>query len=151
MLVTAKAGHDVAKGTVVDVQRARPGDEARADLQLPMEEGGIDHGRQQVVRRFDGVDVAGEMQVDLLHRHDLGHAASGPTALDAEERTGRRLAQAECDLRADPSQSLGQADRARGDRRNDNQLALGPLLEPFQRVETDLGLVRAVGDELGLQ
>jgi len=53
-----------------------------------MKNGGIDDGGQQVVRRLDGVDVAGEMQVDLLHGNDLGQPASGAAAFDAEERSG---------------------------------------------------------------
>jgi hypothetical protein len=31
----------------------------------------VDHRRQQVVRRGDGVEIAGEVQVHFLHRHDL--------------------------------------------------------------------------------
>ena len=31
----------------------------------------VDHGGQEVVRQFDGVEIAGEVQVDVLHRHDL--------------------------------------------------------------------------------
>ena len=88
MLIAPKSRHDVAERSVVDVQRPRPGDEAGPDLELPMKNGGIDDGGQQVVRRLDGVDVAGEMQVDLLHGNDLGQPASGAAAFDAEERSG---------------------------------------------------------------
>ena len=86
MLIAPKSRHDVAERSVVDVQRPRPGDEARPDLELPMEDGGIDDGGQQVVGCLDRVDVAGEMQIDLLHRNDLGQAAAGPAAFDAEQR-----------------------------------------------------------------
>ena len=48
---------------------------------------------EQIVRRADGVEVAGEVQVDVLHRHDLGVAAAGGAALHAE-RTGRATARA---------------------------------------------------------
>ena len=47
----------------------------------------LDHGRQQVVGRADGVDVAGEVEVEVLHRDDLGVATAGGAALDAEDRT----------------------------------------------------------------
>src|SRR5438132_9376001 len=113
MLIAPKSRHDVAERSVVDVQRPRPGDEAGPDLELTMKNGGIDDGRQQVVRRLDGVDVAGEVQVDLLHRHDLGKAAAGAAALDAKERTGRRLPEAERNVGADSSEALRQADGAR--------------------------------------
>ena len=51
----------------------------------------VDHRRQQVVRRGDGVEVAGQVQVERLHRHDLAVAAAGRAALDAERRAHRRL------------------------------------------------------------
>ena len=44
---------------------------------------------EQVVRRGDGVEVAGEVQVDLVHRHDLGVAAARRAALHAEHRAQR--------------------------------------------------------------
>ena len=52
----------------------------------------VDHRGEQVVRRRDGVEVAGEVQVELLHRQDLAVAAAGGAALDAERRAHRRLA-----------------------------------------------------------
>ena len=53
----------------------------------------VDQRGEQVVGGADGVEVAGEMEVDVLHRHDLGVAAAGRAALDAEtwaERLGSR-------------------------------------------------------------
>ena len=47
---------------------------------------------EQVVRRGHRVEVAGEVQVEDLHRHDLAVAAAGRAALDPEGRTHRRLA-----------------------------------------------------------
>src|SRR3546814_18997385 len=54
----------------------------------------VDQGRQQGVRRGDGVEVAGEVEVDVLHRHHLGVAAAGGAALHAEAGPERGLAQA---------------------------------------------------------
>ena len=54
----------------------------------------VEHGGEQVVRRADGVKVAGEVQVDVLHRHDLRVAAAGRAALASEYRAERRLATA---------------------------------------------------------
>ena len=49
----------------------------------------------------DRVDVAGEMEVQVLHRHDLRVAAAGRAALDPEDRAERRLAEREHRLPAD--------------------------------------------------
>ena len=54
----------------------------------------VQHRGQQVVGQLDGVEVAGEVEVDVLHRHHLGVAAAGRTAFHAEARAQRRLAQA---------------------------------------------------------
>ena len=50
---------------------------------------------EQVVGAADGVEVAGEVQVDVFHRHHLGIAAAGGAALDAEAGAEGRLAQAD--------------------------------------------------------
>ena len=55
----------------------------------------VEHRGEQVVRGADRVDVAGEVEVHVLHRHDLRVAAAGRAALDPEHRAERRLAQAE--------------------------------------------------------
>ena len=61
----------------------------------------VDQRREQVVSQRDRGEVAGEMQVDVLHRHDLRVAAAGGAALHAEHRAQRRLAQADQRLLAD--------------------------------------------------
>ena len=55
----------------------------------------VDQRGQQVVGERDRGEVAGEVQVDVLHRHDLRVAAAGRAALHAEHRAQRRLAQAD--------------------------------------------------------
>ena len=160
VLVATEAGDDVPQGTIVDIQRPRPGDKARADIELPVENSRIDHRRQQVVGGFDGVDVAGEVQVDLLHRDDLRQAAASAAALDPEQRPGRRLSQAERRIGADPTQALGQADGARGfafagagwrDRSHDDEATIWPVLEPLENVEADLCFVGSVGNHFRFQ
>ena len=93
--LAAQAVHDVAQLAVVHVHHALPGDLAHVDAQLVAAAGCAlsSMRRQQVVGRADGVEVAGEVQVDVLHGNDLGVAAAGRTALDAEHRAERRLAQ----------------------------------------------------------
>ena len=93
----------------------------------------IQHGGKQVVCRADGVKVAGEMQVDVLHRHDLCIAAAGSAALDAEDRTERGFAQGCRHRFANAVQPVGKPDRRGGlalagrrrrDRRHQHELAL---------------------------
>ena len=71
----------------------------------------VEHRGEQVVRRRDRVEVAGEVEVDLVHRDDLGVAAARRAALHAEHRAETRLADADHDLLAEPAQRLAHADR----------------------------------------
>src|SRR3546814_14745532 len=105
----------------------------------------VDQGRQQVVRRGDGVEVAGEVEVDVLHRHHLGVAAAGGAALHAEAGPERGLAQAHHRLLADPVEAVAEADggrrlalagRRRRDRRHQDELAVLVLLDRLEIVET---------------
>ena len=50
-----------------------------------------DHRRQKVVGRGHGVHVAGQVQVECLHRHHLGIATTSGATLDTEHRSHRRL------------------------------------------------------------
>ena len=53
----------------------------------------VQHGGQKVIGRSDGVEVAGEVEVDILHRHHLGVTTTGGAALDAEHRAKGGLPQ----------------------------------------------------------
>ena len=46
----------------------------------------------EVVRGADRVDVAGQVEVEVLHRDDLAVAAAGRAALDPEHGPEARLA-----------------------------------------------------------
>ena len=66
----------------------------RGDLRLvAVEAVRVDQRGEQVVRGRDRVHVAGEVEVDVLHRHHLRIAAAGGAALDAEHGAERRLPQ----------------------------------------------------------
>ena len=52
----------------------------------------VDHRRQQIVGRADGMNVAGQVQIELLHRHHLTIATTGSSSFDAKGRPHRRLA-----------------------------------------------------------
>ena len=89
------------------------------------------------------MEIAGEMQVDVLHRHDLGIAAAGRTALDAEAGAEAGLAQADDRLLADAVEAVAEADgggglalarRGRGDGGDQDQLAVGAGLQALDEV-----------------
>ena len=102
----AEADDRVAQRAVVDVDAAPPRDRERVDAELvAVQQMSLEHRGEQVVRRADRVDVAREVEVHVLHRHDLRVAGAGGPALDPEHRAERRLAQAE---------HRPAADRARG-------------------------------------
>ena len=153
---------DLAERPVVQVDHARPGDVVGIDLEVvALEEMVVEHGRAEVVRRADGVDVAGEVQVDVFHGDDLRVAAAGRAALDPEARAQRGLAQGGDGLLADLVQGHGEthvggglalAGRGGGDGGAEHQLAVRLVLQPLEHVQVDLGLVATVGvDLVGLQ
>ena len=148
---------DRAQRAVVHVEHALPGDAARVDAKrvAPVDVI-VDQRREQVVRARDGVEVAGEVQVDVFHRHDLGVAAARRAAFDAEAGPERRFAQAHDGLLADAVQAVAEADRGRrlafagrrrADGRNEDQLAVLVSLDLVNVVEGKLGLGPTVGDE----
>ena len=150
----AQAHDDVPQRPVVHVDHALPDDPPRVDPQrVAVVDVVVEQRGQQVVGQLDGVEVAGEVEVDVLHRHDLGVAAAGRAALHAEARPQRRLAQADARLLADPVQAVAQADAGGGlafagrrgrDGRDQDQLAGRLVLQPAIQVQRDLGLVLAV-------
>ena len=95
------------------------------------------------------------MQVDVLHRHHLGVAAAGSTALDAEHGAKAGLTQAEHGLFAQSVHGIGKAHAGGGlaltgrggaDGGDKDQLAL--LFRVVNQAVVDLGLVAAVGDHV---
>ncbi len=155
---TAQRADDLAQRAVVHVHDAAPGDAAGVDAEFvaPVDVV-VDHRRQQVVRRGDGVEVAGEVQVDVLHRHDLGIAAARRTALHAEARTERGFAKRHHRLLADAVEAVAQAHRRRGlafagrrrvDGGDQDELAVRLALQRVDVVEMHLGLGVAIGDQV---
>ncbi len=152
--LAAQSHNDVAQGAVVHVHDAAPGDLAGIDAQLiPLLDVVVDHGRQQVVGCRDRMHIPREMEVDIVHRDDLGIAAAGSTALDAEHRSQGRFAQGYDSLLADLVQSLHKADARRGlaftgrsrcNGRHEDQFAVGFVFQTLQHVQGDLSLIMAV-------
>ena len=154
----AHRGDDAAQAAVVHVDGTPPGDAAHVEVEpvAPVDVV-VDHRRQQVVGGADGVHVAGEVEVDVLHGHDLGIAAAGGTALDAEARAEAGLAQADHGLLAKPVEPVAEADRGRrlafagrgrGDGRHQHQPGVGTVVQGPGVGERDFGLVVAEGDDV---
>ncbi len=151
---TAHAHDDLAEGAVVHVHDALPHDAVRVDPErVAVREMVVDHRRQQVVRGGDGVKIAGEVEVDVLHRHDLGVTAAGRAALDAEARPEGRLAQTDGGAFADAVERVAEADGRRGlalagrgrrDGGHQHEAARGLLDLLTVEIQPDLGLVLAV-------
>jgi hypothetical protein len=74
----------------------------------------VDQRGQQIVGGADGMEIAGEVEVDVLHGHDLGVAAAGSAAFDAEAGPKARLADANDGLLAELIERVAQAHRGRG-------------------------------------
>ena len=153
----AQGRGDLAQGAVVHVDHPAPGDAALVDAEgvAPVDMV-VDQGREQVVRDADGMEVAGEMEIDVLHGHDLRIAAAGRPALHPEAGTERGLAQADRGLLADPVETVAEAHgggglalprRRRIDRGHQDQLAVGAILQRLEKVERHLRLVRTVGEQ----
>ena len=149
---------DRAERPFVHVDRATPGDAAAVDAErIAPVDVVVDQRAEQIVGGADGMEVAGKVQIDVFHRHHLGVAAAGGAALDAEAGAQARLAQAEHRLFADLVERVGQSHRGRGlalagrrrrDRRDQDQLAVRPVLERLDVIHRHLGLVVAVGFEI---
>jgi len=141
MSLAAQTDHDIAQGPVVHVHGPPPDDPPRIDCQsVPLLEMIVERRRQQGMRRGNRVEIAGKVQVDVLHRHDLGIAAARRAALDSHAGAERRLAQHDDRFLAQFDEGLRHADgrggfafarRGRRDGRDQNQLAVGPLTDLF--------------------
>eukprot|EP00050_Salpingoeca_kvevrii_P017974 m.69679 g.69679 ORF g.69679 m.69679 type:complete len:436 (+) comp7835_c0_seq1:906-2213(+) len=127
---------------------------------LFMVEPGLESGSAEVVGGRDGVNVACQMEVELVHRDDLRVAATSSATLDAKCGALRRLAQAcnarrlemrsKCLSEADCGGGLSLAKRRRRDATDNDILSIGLARAGSNRAEADLCLVGAVVVVLGL-
>ena len=110
--LATQTDRNVAKRAIVHVHHAGEGDAARVDAQcVTLLQVVVQHGAQQVVGCGDRVHVAGEVQVDVLHRHNLRVAAAGRAALDTKHRAERWLAQGDHCLFTQLCHRLTETDR----------------------------------------
>jgi len=72
-------------GAIVHVHDPAPNDTPAVDAKrvAPIDVI-VDEGREQIVGGGDSVEIAGEMEVYILHRNDLGVTAAGGAAFHAE-------------------------------------------------------------------
>jgi hypothetical protein len=111
----AQRDDDVAQRAVVHVHHPLPGDAPHVEAErVAVVDVVVDQRREQVVGERDGVEVPGEVQVDVLHGHHLRVAAAGGAALHPEHRAERGLAQADDRLLADAVQRIAEPDGGRG-------------------------------------
>ena len=117
----------------------------------------LDHRGQQIVRRADRMDVAREVEVQVLHRDNLGIAAAGRAAFDPEHRAERSLSEAEHRFLADVPEALRERNGRRrlpfaGFRRRDrgdvDQLRVRVRRAPVENGEIDLRLEASVEIDL---
>ena len=107
----AEAVDDISELTVVHVDRALPGDLLDVDAKrVALLDVVVEHGSDEVVGSADGVEVAGEVEVDVFHGNDLGISAAGRAAFDAEDRAEGRLTKSDDDVLADLSHAVREAD-----------------------------------------
>ena len=133
--LTANAVDDMTQLAVVHIDDALPSDALNVNAELiALLDVVIKHGGQQVVGGTDSMEVAGKVQVDVLHGDDLGPAAAGSTALNAKDGAERRLAQGHGTLDAATTQAIGQTDGCGG-------LALARRRWVDSGHEDELGLV----------
>ena len=154
----AEARRDPAQGAIVHVHHALPLDPPGINPgRVAVVDMVVDHGREQVMRDPDSVEIAGKMQVDVLHGHDLGIAAARRAALDPETGAERGLAQARDGLFAEPIQRVGEAHGGgglalagggRADRGHEDQPAVRFILQAVDVVQRELGLVVSVRREV---
>jgi len=156
----AQANGDIAQRPVIHVDHPPPGDSAHIETKrVAVVNVVVDQRREKIVCEPDRAEVAGEVQVDVFHWNHLRVTAARRAALDAKHGAKRGLTQANDRVLADSIQRIAQSHRRRGlalarwrwtDRSHQDQLAVGPVLEPCDVGERELGLVAPVGLKLVL-
>ncbi len=83
----AEANQDTPQRTIVHIKHPRPPDRQRIDLEsIATEKVVVQEGGAKIVRSGNGMEIAGEMEVHILHRHNLAVASACSAALDTEDR-----------------------------------------------------------------
>ena len=92
----SKTSDDITQAAVVDIQDTFPQNLFQCkSLAAMLVDIVVQQSCYHVVRTRDGMEVTGEVEIDLLHRDHLGITAAGSPTLHAETRSETRLAQGE--------------------------------------------------------
>ncbi len=81
---------------------------------MPLVEVVVHNCSQQVVRSGDGMQIAGEVEIDILHGQHLRVATSCSPALEAHARAQRGFSYGHHGTLADQAECLTKADGGRG-------------------------------------
>ncbi len=154
--LAAQTIHDEAQLAVIHIHAALPGDAAGVNVQrVALLDGVVDHGSQQVVCGADGVNIAGKVQVDIFHGHNLGVTAARSAALYTEHGPKGGLTQAEHRLFTHGVQGVRQANTGGGfalasrggaDGGHQDQLAVWAVT--VDQLVVDLGFVTAIRNQV---
>ena len=148
----AEAVNDVAELTIVHVDSTLPGDLLRINPEgIALLNMVIKHSGQKIVGCADGMEIAGEVEIDVFHGNDLSISAAGSTALDTKDRPEGGLAKCNHGVFTDSPQTVGEshrgsglalAGRSRCDGGDENELSL--FREFPHCMQIQLGFVLAV-------
>ncbi len=133
---------------------AQPVEQSRIALAGFVEHARVDRCSQQVVGSSDGVDVTGQVQVEVLHGDDLGVTTASSPAFDAKSRSLGWLTDASDHAAAQMgTDRLAQTNRSRGlpfaKRRGSNGsyvniFPIRRILQTLQHLQLDFCLVIAI-------
>ena len=91
----AQCHGNLPQRAIIHVKHALPGHSAHINAQrVAMMNMVVEQRGQQIVRERNGAEIAGEMQVDVLHRDDLRIATARRTALHTKHRAKAGFAKA---------------------------------------------------------
>ena len=108
----------------------------------------VNHGRQQIVGKRDGIEVTREVQVNVLHWNDLGLTAACGAALHAKYGPQGGLAQANHRTFSNVVQRVSQthcggcltlAGRCWTDRCDQNQFTVWTITQSINKVQRNFG------------
>ena len=131
----------ISQLTVADIKGSAPGHTIRVEVQRVIEMHRIvHHGREQIVSSRNGVQISGEVHVDVFHWQHLRVTPSCCTSLDAEGWPHAGFPESQGVFNTKFPECLGQSDggacfpfssRSRSHGRDQNQFAVWAILDPF--------------------
>ena len=102
-------GDDAAQASIVHIHDATPKNLLEFEtLCFVLETVIVQKGRDHVVGLCDGMEIASEMEINLIHRQNLGITATCSTTLHAEARTQRWFAKSHYSLLANLLHTQGE-------------------------------------------